>query len=578
MRKLFYKYTGGNPRLMVIPTIWAFFENLCVILPSLLIMVSIGYFMGAILPPYNVDIQKLWMCCLGMTGAMLLQAIVSILGYKYSYYASQRATAKMRIDITEKMRKLPLGFFSDTESGELSNTFVTDPDSLDQAMAFHMPQIISMGALAILSFCMLMAYDWRLVLPMYLALPLCLIVMQAAMRLKQRQTEKVRNAKAAASTYLNEYLLGMRNLKSYNQCGAGFLRLDNAYKALAEESTKEEGLPGALTLVASHGIQLGVPLIIFTATMLLTQGSIDILVLLAFLVLATRLYSPLSTAITCIISLRACSTAADRVNDLLAREEQGGNVSTAGMGDITFDNVSFSYGGENVLKDVSFTIPQAGLTALVGPSGSGKSTLLRLACRFWDVQQGEIRIGDTPISKLEPQSLYDGISMVFQDSYLFGDSIRNNLLFGGETSDDDMISACQKARCHDFIIDLPDGYDTVIGEGGTTLSGGERQRIAIARAILKDAPILFLDEPTSSLDAENEALVQQAIDELVHNKTVVMIAHRLRTVADAGSIIVLDCGRVVQIGRHEELLQRQDGLYCRLWELQGQAQNWNIKN
>lgn len=578
MRKLFYKYTGGNPQLMVIPTIWAFFENLCIILPSFLVMISIGYFVGAILPPYTLDAQKLWMCCLGMVGAMLLQAVVSILGYKYTYYASQRATAKMRIDITEKMRKLPLGFFSDTQSGELSNTFVTDPDSLDQAMAYYMPQIISMGALSIFSFGMLMVYDWRLAFPMYLALPLCLIVMQAAMRLKYRQAEKVRNAKSTASTYINEYLLGMRNLKSYNQCGAGFFRLDNAYKTLAEESTKEEGLPGALTLVASHGIHLGVPLIIFTATMLLMQGSIDILVMLGFLILATRLYSPLSTAITCIINLRACNTAADRINSLLAREEQGGNLNAAKVGDITFDHVSFSYGSENVLEDVSFTIPQAGLTALVGPSGSGKSTLLRLACRFWDVQEGEIRIGDTSISELEPQSLYDRISMVFQDSYLFGDSIRNNLLFGGDKSDDDMILACQKARCHDFIMELPNGYDTVIGEGGATLSGGERQRIAIARAILKDSPILFLDEPTSSLDAENEAMVQQAIDELVQDKTVVIIAHRLRTVANADSIIVLDSGKVVQCGQHEELLSQQNGLYRRLWELQMQAQKWNIKN
>jgi len=574
--KLFNKYTGGNPRLMVAPTIWAFIENLCTMIPAILGMVSIGFLVSAVTPPFHCDIKSLWKCCIGMVSALLLQLIVSVLSYRFSYYSSQRAMAQMRLGITEKMRNLPLGFYMKTETGELTNTFVTDPDSLEQAMAFYLPQIISMGTLSVISFCMLITYDWRLAVPMYLALPLCLIIMRIAMTLRHKQTEKVRQAKARSSTLLNEYLLGMRNLKSYNQTGSGFSRLDNAYRTLADESTREEGLPGALTLLASHGVSLGIPLIILTASMLLSNKNLNITILLSFLILATRLYSPLATSITSVISLRSCNIAADRVNGFLAEQEQSGQQKNCETGDIEFDGVSFAYGTENVLNDIHIRIPQGRLTALVGPSGSGKSTLLRLACRFWDVQKGKISINGKTISDIEPQVLYEKVSMVFQDSYLFGDTIRNNVLFGSNKSDDEMILACQKACCHDFIMNLPNGYDTVIGEGGATLSGGERQRISIARAIVKDAPILFLDEPTSSLDAENEVLVQRAIDELVKNKTVVMIAHRLRTIAAADNIIVLDKGQVMQAGKHNDLLTQEDGLYYHLWEMQNHTQEWNI--
>lgn len=581
MKALFSKYTGGNPRLMVAPTVWAFIENLCTMLPSIFAMLAMGQLVAMVVPPHTANVNALWMCCIGMGGAFLLQGVVSVLSYRYSYYASNKAMAQMRLDIAEKMKKLPLGFYSGKESGELSNAFLTDPDSLDQAMSFFLPQIISMGIMSALSFIMLMAVDWRLALPMYLALPVCLLLMRLAMKLRHKHASRVRQAKAKATTLLNEYLLGMRNLKSYNQTGAGFGRLDTAYKNLAVENTKEEGLPGALTLLAGHALNLGIPLIIFTASMLLANGTVDIVLVLAFLVLATRLYTPLSTAIISAINLRACTVAADRVSDLLAEPEQSGNETYLPAGDIRFEDICFAYENENgnVLQNVSFTAPQNCLTALVGPSGSGKSTLLRLACRFWDVQKGCISVGGAPIADADPAALYSQISMVFQENYLFGDSIRSNLLFGqsGKT-EDDMILACQKARCHDFILRLPQGYDTVIGEGGATLSGGERQRIAIARAILKDAPILLLDEATSSLDAENEALVQQALAQLVRGKTAIMVAHRLKTIAAADNIVVLDNGRVVQTGRHLTLLAEKESLYNHLWQLQKQAQSWNIAN
>ncbi|MFV0411897.1 MAG: ABC transporter ATP-binding protein [Oscillospiraceae bacterium] len=580
MKLLFHRFTGGNPRLMLAPTVWAFVENVCTMLPSVFAMMALWQLIAAVINGGGISLPGLWQCCLGMAGAFLLQGLVSVLSYRYSYYASQKAMAQMRLDIAEKMRNLPLGFYTGKESGELSNTFLADPDSLDQAMSFFIPQVISMGARSLLSFLMLVTVDWRLAVPMYIMLPLCLVVMRLAMKIRYRHAGQVRAAKAKATTLLNEYLLGMRNLKSYNQTGSGFGRLEKAYEQLASKSTKEEGLPGALTLLASHGLHLGIPLIIFVATSLLIRGSVDLFMVLAFLILATRLYSPLSTAILSIINLRACSVAANRINGLLSEPVQTGSQQAAPTGSICFEAVQFSYGGkEEAIKNVSFTAPQNGITALVGPSGSGKSTLLRLACRFWDIQSGRICIGGLPIANIAPQALYNQVAMVFQENYLFGDTIRNNLLFGqaGKT-DDDMILACQKACCHDFIMKLPQGYDAVIGEGGATLSGGERQRIAIARAILKDAPILLLDEPTSSLDAENEALVQNALTELVTGRTVIMVAHRLKTIAAADNIVVLDGGRLVQQGTHQKLLGEGGGLYAHLWGLQQQAQNWNIVN
>ena len=584
MKEIFRKYSGGNPHLLIAPTIWAFLENLCTMLPAIFVMLAIGQLISPIIAPGAVGADAmetaLWRCCLGMVAAMLLQGAVSILSYRYTYYASQRAMGQMRLDIVEKMREFPLGFYDKKQSGELSNAFLTDPDGLDQAIAYFIPQIISMGALSVLSFVMLMAIDWRLALPMYSSMPLCLVLMAVSMRMRHHHASSIRAARAQATTLLNEYLLGMRNLKSYNQTGAGFGRLDAAYRALANESTKDEGWPGTVTLLAGHTLQIGIPLIIFTGAMLLTAGRVDLIYLLLFLILATRLYAPLSNVIMNLVHLRACRVAADRIDALRREPEQSGSGTQVPQGDIRFEQVRFSYDGEKeILHNVSFTAARNSLTALVGPSGSGKSTLLRLACRFWDAQGGAVFIGGTAISGLAPEALYQKISMVFQENVLFGDSIRNNLLFGqADKTEDEMILACQKACCHDFIMRLPQGYDTVIGEGGATLSGGERQRIAIARAILKDAPILLLDEPTASLDAENEALVQNALAELVQGKTVIMVAHRLKTVAAANQIVVLEQGRIVQSGTHKELLNEEGGLYRHLWSLQEKAQSWSISS
>lgn len=580
MKSLLKEYTCGNGKLMLAPIIWAFFETLTTMFPAMLAMLAMGELIKVFFTEQTFDINFLWACCIAMVIAMILQGIISIAAYNNSYCTSQKAMARMRRGMIEKIRNMPMGDLEEKESGDYSNAFVTDPNSLDQAIAFFIPQILSMGLVTVFSIVVLFIYDWRLALPMYICLPICLLLMKIAMKLRYKQSEQVSNARIRSTTLLNEYLLGMKNLKSYNQTGSGFTKLANAYETLCKATTKEEGLPGAITLLAGHMIQFGVPLIIFTGSMLLLNGGVDIFMLLAFLIISTKLYSPLITSIICMISLKASKIAASRINNLLGAKEQAGSQTHVKSGDITLQNVSFGYDkNRTIINNVSFTAREGELTALVGASGSGKTTLLRLIARFWDTDSGEILLGDQIISNVQTDALFSQISIVFQDNYLFGDSIRNNILFGrSDKTEEDMVAAAKKACCHDFICDLPDGYDTVIGEGGATLSGGERQRIAIARAILKDAPILLLDEPTSNLDAWSESQIQKAIDELVKNKTVIMIAHKLKTIANANQIVILEQGKVIQNGIHDNLITETSGLYCHLWDLQTKAQQWNIKN
>jgi ATP-binding cassette subfamily B protein len=335
---------------------------------------------------------------------MLLQWIVTRLSYKNSYTASQHAMARMRRSIVERMRRMPLGAIESAKSGEFINAFTTDPDKLDQSIAFFLPQIISMGTLTLLSAGLLFSYDWRLALPMYLMVPVCIAILTVAVRLRYHHAGSIRDAKATAATGLNEYLRGMRNLKSYNQTGSGFHTLTRAYEALCRETTKDEGLPGALTLLAGHMIHFGVPAIIFAGAMLLGAGRVDVTILLAFLILATRLYTPLVVAVSSVINLRASAVSAERINTLLATPTQSGEREAPQAGAIRLRNVSFGYDDDRrVISDVSFQADENKLCALVGPSGSGKTTLTRLIARVWDPTSGEILIGDTPIRTLDPR-------------------------------------------------------------------------------------------------------------------------------------------------------------------------------
>ena len=331
--------------------------------------------------------------------------------------------------------------------------------------------------------------------------------------------------------------------------------------------------------LANTFIQMGIPMLCFVGAYLILGGKLSLVDYLAILVFSTKIVSPLLTWARYMVTIRSHYVSASRLDAVMRQPSMDGEKTAAADQAISFDRVTFSYQGakgEKVLENVSFALPQGKLTAIVGPSGGGKSTILRLLARFWDVDAGHIRCGDTLLDEMNADVWLQNVSMVLQEVYLFHETIRENILFGRkDATEEEMIRAARQAQCHDFIMALPEGYDTVVGEGGSTLSGGEKQRISIARAILKNAPILLLDEPTASLDARNEVLIQRAIGTLVQGRTVVMIAHRLKTVKNAHQILVVDHGKIVEQGVHEELMQK-NGLYTRLWRLQNQSMDWNL--
>jgi ATP-binding cassette subfamily B protein len=396
----------------------------------------------------------------------------------------------------------------------------------------------------------------------------------------ERNSVIVARARDVAATNLNEYLRGMRTLKSYNQTGEGFKKLRDAYYRLMECYIREEGGSGSLLRLCASVVQFGIPSLCIAGGYLLLGGRLTVVDFIAIIIIGTKILTPVVTAVNNIMVLRINYTSAKRLDNTMSEREMSGQERPKSDTALSFRDVSFAYaeGGEPALKNASFDIPRGKLTAIVGPSGSGKSTILRLIARFWDVSHGNIMCGDTALSRVDPESWQENIAMVLQDVYLFHETIRENILFGRkDASEEEMIGAAKKAGCHDFIMALPEGYDTMVGEGGSTLSGGEKQRISIARAFLKKAPILLLDEPTASLDAKNEVLVQRAVGELVKDTTVVMIAHRLKTIQNADQILVLDKGEIIEQGAHEQLMQ-QNGLYAKLWDMQQKSMDWNIQH
>ena len=365
-------------------------------------------------------------------------------------------------------------------------------------------------------------------------------------------------------------------MKAYNLLGDRFVRLRDAFAELRRACIRLEALLGPFVLLAITLVRAGLTLMVLCGTYLLLGGELSVLTFVMFLVVGSRVFDPLTSALTNFTEFRHFSISGGRILKLMNEPEMKGTKEAPASGEIVFENVSFGYRDKEVLHDISMTLPQNSLTALVGPSGSGKSTVMKLCARFYDPSGGRVTFGGIPMREIDPEKLMSRISMVFQDVYLFQDTIRNNIRFGKkDASDDEIIAAAKKACCHDFIMRLPQGYDTMVGEGGCTLSGGEKQRLSIARAMLKEAQIVLLDEATASLDPENEVEVQKAIDSLIKGRTVIVIAHRLKTIMNADRIIVLAEGQVVEQGTHDSLM-RNDGLYARLWNIQERTQGWRL--
>lgn len=580
MLTILKRLTFGKPKHIIRPSVWIFFEDFFNLFPALIIYMAINMLAEAFSHPDTLNLQTLLITSGLLIILALIQFVIGFFAFRNSFLPAAEHTAEDRIEFVKKLRRLPLGFFSKKEKGELINNFVGDFVNLQTAMTGTLSGLFSVMISCVLTAVFLFIYNPLMAGAFYIAMPVAAVIMTFSMKTLDKNATRVALMRDKAATNLNEYLGGMKTLKSYNQTGEGFGKLKTAYHRLMESHIKEESGSGSLMRLCTSIVQLGLPLLCMAGGYLLLGGSIGIVEFISIIIIGTKILTPVVTAVSNMMMLRGNYVSARRLSSTMQEKEMSGEGAPSAEPEIYFENVSFSYisGGESVLKNVSFTVPKGKLTAIVGPSGSGKSTILRLISRFWDVSDGSILINGTPLSDLSPEAWQQNISMVLQDVYLFRETIRENILFGRkDATEEEMIDAAKRAGCHEFIAALPDGYDTMVGEGGSTLSGGERQRISIARALLKKAPILLLDEPTASLDAINEALVQRAIGELVKDTTVIMIAHRLKTVQNAAQILVLEDGAIKETGSHEKLLS-QDGLYAKLWNIQQKSLDWNFRS
>jgi len=529
-------------------------------------------------PDTLLNVPRIAWACSALLAALVILYLVSRKAYFAAYKDSYEIGADGRLALVEHLRRLSLGYFNARDPGDIGAYIVTDYANVEMMLSHHLPQLC--GALAAPTALLigLMFINWKLALAATLVIPLSLPLAWISILIITRLGKKHQKSRVDAASRMIEYIQGIRLIKAFNLGGARFERLEKTFHHLKSISIRLEAGAGPTVILASFVLHGGLVLIMLYGFHLLLAGEITIPVYVMFLVLGPRLYEPVLAALVFFAELNYYKLGADRIELLrrtppLPEGEAGGSLEGAS---IEFRHVGFRYHDAKVLSNLNLTISAGSLTALVGPSGSGKTTLTRLIARFWDVEEGEILIGGNNIKHYRTDALLSNISVVFQDVHLFNDTIWNNIRIGrADASREEIVAAARAARCHDFIEQLPNGYETMVGEGGSTLSGGEKQRISIARALLKDAPIVLLDEATASLDPENELFIQQAINDLVKDKTVVVIAHRLHTISQADKIVVIDRGTVVDEGRHDELLAR-NGLYKTLWDEQQRIKGWKF--
>ena len=525
-----------------------------------------------------LDFGALTGLSLALLTALLLLFVVSRKAYSKLYHESYNICAEGRLAIGDHLRRLPMGFFNSRDPGDIGSYLINDYANVEFLLSHIVPQMAGAVAMPLFLLVVLATQDWRMALVSALVIPVAIPFTFISRAIITHFGKKHRKARMDSASRMLEYLQGMRLIKAFNLTGTRFERMEKTFRNLKSLSIKLEAGAGPTVLISGFILHGGLTLIILFGLTFLFAGTLSIPVYIMFLILGSRVYEPLIQALVFIGELNYYQLGVERLENLRKTPVLTGTglrIQPKRF-DVAFKNVSFRYHDALVLKNISVTIPERSLVAFVGPSGSGKTTMTSLMARFWDVTKGSILLGGTDLRAYRPEDILASLSMVFQDVYLFNDTVLNNIRVGEKDATmEQIIRAAEKARCHEFISKLPDGYETVVGEGGSTLSGGEKQRISIARAILKNAPIVLLDEASASLDPENEIYIQQAIDDLVEHKTVVMIAHRLNTVVRANHIVVLDHGVIAEQGTHETLMGAR-GLYQSMWDEQQTVRQWKF--
>ena len=568
-----YALSRQGAKDLVIATISCMVHNLTLMLP-----VSLLYLLVSDLYAGGVPQGHLWIYIVGMVAAVLLILFSYRWVYGATYYATYKESSVRRISLAEKLRKLPLSFFGKRDLSDLTTTIMADCTTLEQSFSHWIPEFFgSMISTVIIAVC-LFIFDWRMALAALWVLPVSLAIVAFSGKVQNYFTRRQTEAKLAVADGIQEALETMRDLKSNNAEEKYLKGLDKKID-LQEKRMIASELGGALFVVpAGMILKLGIGTVALVGGMLLANNAITVLTFFMYLLVVSRLYDPLSSSLQNLAAIISTNIPIERMNEIENYPVQPGTAELRTHGyDIVFNNVSFAYNtGEQVLSGVSFTAKQGEVTALIGPSGGGKSTAAKLAARFWDADSGKITLGGTDVKTVDPEKLLSAYSIVFQDVTLFNNTVMENIRIGRQgATDEEVLAAARETQCDEFVEKLPEGYQTMIGENGSALSGGERQRISIARALLKDSPVILLDEATASLDAENETHIQRAISRLVKGKTVLIIAHRMRTVEGADKLVLLKDGKVAEQGSPEELLAK-GGIYAKMCQLQQQSGEWRI--
>ena len=548
---------------------WTTWHYLSLMLPLSFVFLFLKEFMAKMQNP-SAEPHNFWIYIVIAVVIYLVMYFIYALSYDSTYESVYSECKKRRITLAEKLRKLPLAFFGKKDLSDLTSTIMNDVNALEMIFAHAVPEIFAVAAMLVICAVALIIYNPLMAAALLWVAPFAGLLIYLSRKLQFRNFKHTYNAARVITEDIQESLENIQEIKSYceeeNVCKA----LDEHSKFYEHSQIKGEFMSGVILNGAQIFLKFGLASVLIFGSILLAQDKLSVFDYLVYIVCASTIYSPIYLVLNNMTELFFLDVRLKRFKEMDNMEVQHGTTKfTPKNFDIEFKDVSFYYNEDKqVLKNVSFTAKQGEITALVGPSGSGKTTAAKLAARFWDIQGGTITLGGEDISRIDPETLLKNFSIVFQDVVLFNTSIRDNIRIGKrDATDEEIMQAAKLANCDDFVRKLPQGYDTVIGENGDTLSGGERQRISIARAILKDAPIVLLDEATASLDVENESKIQQSISELVQNKTVIIIAHRMRTIANADKVVVLNKNQVAEIGAPAELKEK-GGLFSKMLKLQ----------
>lgn len=552
-----------------------------VTIANLVLMLPVGllYYLASYLLEGDVPRAKIPFFTVSIIVVLILIAASTVFQYMSTFYSTYVESGVRRRTLAEKLRKIPLSFFGKKDLADLTNTIMSDCALLETASSHWIPELVGAIISTTLIVISLFFFDWRMALAAVWVMPVAFLIVLYSRKVMGKVYERTMQYRISCQDGIQEGLETLRDLRSYNMTDAYMSGLENKIKAVEKNAIFVEFTNAAFVCSAQMILKLGIGTVAVVGGALLLNGQITVLTFFMFLLVVTRMYEPLQISLQNLSAIISADTNCKRMDEILSYEEQEGDKELTNDGyDIQFDHVSFAYkDGEQVLSDVSFTAKQGEVTALIGPSGGGKTTVTRLAARFWDNDTGSITVGGMKVTDIDPEKLLSLYSIVFQDVTLFNDTIMENIRIGRQgATDEEVMEAARLAHCDEFVESMPEKWNTMIGENGSELSGGERQRISIARAFLKDAPIILMDEATASLDVDNESFIQESISKLICDKTVLIIAHRMRTVDGVDKIVVLKDGTVAEQGSPAELKQT-DGIYKHMVEMQMESAAWRFE-